>query len=84
MVRRGHEAAAHGRSWQNSYFLDPDAERRFITDGVEIIHKAMGQTPVGWNAYYVRNTSHSFDIPKVSASNTTSMSRALTSGSSSS
>jgi hypothetical protein len=28
IVRRGHEAAAHGRTWQNSYFLDPDAERR--------------------------------------------------------
>ena len=30
IVRRGHEAAAHGRTWQNSYLLDPDAERRFI------------------------------------------------------
>lgn len=35
IVRRGHEAAAHGRTWQNSNLLDPDAERRFITDGVE-------------------------------------------------
>jgi peptidoglycan/xylan/chitin deacetylase (PgdA/CDA1 family) len=43
IVRRGHEAAAHGRTWQNSYLLDPDAERRFITDGMESIHKATGQ-----------------------------------------
>ena len=54
IVRRGHEVAAHGRTWQNSYLLDPDAERRFITDGMESIHKATGQTPVGWNASYVR------------------------------
>jgi peptidoglycan/xylan/chitin deacetylase (PgdA/CDA1 family) len=30
IVRRGHEAAAHGRTWTNSYALDPEAERRFI------------------------------------------------------
>jgi len=33
IVRRGHEAAAHGRTWENSYALDSDAERRFIADG---------------------------------------------------
>ena len=32
IVARGHEAAAHGRSWENSYLLEPDAERRFITE----------------------------------------------------
>ena len=62
IVRRGHEAAAHGRAWQDSYLLDPEAERRFIVDGMESISKATGQTPVGWNAYYVRNTPHTFDI----------------------
>src|SRR5437879_4353228 len=29
IVRRGHEAAAHGRTWENSYALEADAERRF-------------------------------------------------------
>jgi peptidoglycan/xylan/chitin deacetylase (PgdA/CDA1 family) len=62
IVARGHEAGAHGRSWQNSYLLDPDAERRFIIDGVESIQKATGQTPIGWNAYYVRNSPHTLDI----------------------
>jgi peptidoglycan/xylan/chitin deacetylase (PgdA/CDA1 family) len=62
IVKRGHEAAAHGRSWRNSYLLDPDAERRFIADGVESIQKATGQTPIGWNAYYVRNSPHTLDI----------------------
>jgi peptidoglycan/xylan/chitin deacetylase (PgdA/CDA1 family) len=32
IVRRGHEAAAHGRTWQNSYFLPQDEEKRFIAD----------------------------------------------------
>jgi hypothetical protein len=27
-------------------------QRCFITDGMESIHEATGQTPVGWNAYY--------------------------------
>jgi len=62
IVRRGHEAAAHGRAWENSYALDAEAERRFIVDGMESITKATGETPVGWNAYYVRNSPNTFDI----------------------
>ena len=62
IVARGHEAGAHGRSWRNSYLLDPDAERRFIIDGVESIQKATGQMPIGWNAYYLRNSPHTLDI----------------------
>ena len=62
IVRRGHEAAAHGRSWENSYQLDPEAERRFIADGVASIVKATGQTPVGWNAYWMRNSPRTLDI----------------------
>lgn len=62
IVRRGHEAAAHGRTWEDSYTLDLEAERRFISDGMESINKATGVTPVGWNAYYVRNSPHTLDI----------------------
>jgi peptidoglycan/xylan/chitin deacetylase (PgdA/CDA1 family) len=62
IVSRGHEAAAHGRSWENSYQLDPEAERRFIADGVASIVKATGQTPVGWNAYWMRNSPRTLDI----------------------
>ncbi|MGH6616462.1 polysaccharide deacetylase family protein [Sphingomonas sp.] len=62
IVKRGHEAAAHGQTWQNSYALDPDAERRFITNGVEAILKATGQQPIGWNAYWMRNSPHTLDI----------------------
>jgi len=58
IVRRGHEAAAHGRVWDNSYQLTRDEERRFIADSVETIHKITGQKAVGWNAYWMRNSIH--------------------------
>lgn len=62
IVKRGHEAAAHGRTWENSYFLDADAERRFIADSVESITKATGTQPIGWNAYWMRNSPRTLDI----------------------
>jgi peptidoglycan/xylan/chitin deacetylase (PgdA/CDA1 family) len=62
IVKRGHEAGAHGRTWENSYALDPEAERRFIADGVASIEKATGQKPVGWNAYWMRNSPRTLDI----------------------
>jgi peptidoglycan/xylan/chitin deacetylase (PgdA/CDA1 family) len=62
IVRRGHEAAAHGRTWENSYQLDADSERRFIADSVASIEKATGVKPVGWNAYWMRNSPRTLDI----------------------
>src|SRR3977135_2019794 len=35
IVKRGHEATAHGRTWENSYALDADAGRRVISEGVD-------------------------------------------------
>jgi peptidoglycan/xylan/chitin deacetylase (PgdA/CDA1 family) len=62
IVNRGHEAAAHGCTWENSYFLNADAERRFIADSVEAIQKVTGLRPIGWNAYWMRNSPHTLDI----------------------
>jgi peptidoglycan/xylan/chitin deacetylase (PgdA/CDA1 family) len=62
IVRRGHEAAAHGRTWENSYALDAEAERRFIADCVESIVKATGTRPIGWNAYWMRNSPRTLDL----------------------
>jgi peptidoglycan/xylan/chitin deacetylase (PgdA/CDA1 family) len=56
IVRRGHEAAAHGRSWENSYHLTQDQEKRFIADSAEVIAKVTGHQPIGWNAYWMRNS----------------------------
>jgi peptidoglycan/xylan/chitin deacetylase (PgdA/CDA1 family) len=58
IVRRGHEAAAHGRTWSPSYNLPREEEKRFIADSVETIHRITGQTPIGWNAYWLRNSVH--------------------------
>jgi peptidoglycan/xylan/chitin deacetylase (PgdA/CDA1 family) len=58
IARRGHEVAAHGRTWQNSYFLPRDEEKKFIADSVEMIQKVTGQRPIGWNAYWLRNSVH--------------------------
>jgi peptidoglycan/xylan/chitin deacetylase (PgdA/CDA1 family) len=58
IVRRGHEAAAHGRIWSNSYQLPREEEKRFIADGAEMIEKVTGQRPIGWNAYWMRNSVH--------------------------
>jgi peptidoglycan/xylan/chitin deacetylase (PgdA/CDA1 family) len=62
IVRRGHEAAAHGRTWENSYFLTKDDEKRFIADGMDAVIKATGKTPRGWNAYWMRNSENTLDI----------------------
>ncbi len=62
IVRRGHEAAAHGRIWDNSYQLPRDQEKRFIADSVETIEKVTGQRPVGWNAYWMRSSVHILEI----------------------
>lgn len=62
IVRRGHEVAAHGRTWENSYALDPEAERQFIADGIASIEAATGVRPLGWNAYWMRNSEHTLDI----------------------
>ncbi len=56
IVRRGHEAAAHGRVWDNSYQLTRAEEKRFVADSVETIQKITGQKPIGWNAYWMRNS----------------------------
>jgi peptidoglycan/xylan/chitin deacetylase (PgdA/CDA1 family) len=58
IVRRGHEAAAHGRIWDNSYQLPPEEEKRFIADSVETIQKVTGQKAIGWNGYWMRNSIH--------------------------
>jgi peptidoglycan/xylan/chitin deacetylase (PgdA/CDA1 family) len=58
IVRRGHEAAAHGRTWQNSYQLSQSEERRFVADSVETIERVTAQKPVGWNSYWMRSSVH--------------------------
>src|SRR4030081_417845 len=63
IVRRGHEAAAHGRVWDNSYQLPRGEEERFIGDSVETIHKITGQIPIGWDADWMRHSIQFLETP---------------------
>jgi peptidoglycan/xylan/chitin deacetylase (PgdA/CDA1 family) len=62
IVRRGHEAAAHGRRWEYQYLLDPDEERAWIVDGVHSIQNATGSTPQGYNNYWMRGSVHTLEL----------------------
>lgn len=62
IVRRGHEAGAHGRSWQRQYQLDRDAEIEWILDGVRAIREVTGTTPTGYNNYWIRPGVNTLEI----------------------
>src|SRR5882762_3231380 len=49
IVRRGHEAGAHGRSWRRQYQLPRPQEAEWIADSVEAIEQATGTRPIGYN-----------------------------------
>jgi peptidoglycan/xylan/chitin deacetylase (PgdA/CDA1 family) len=49
IAQRGHECGSHGRSHDIQYQLSRDEERAFIKDSADMIEKATGQRPVGYN-----------------------------------
>jgi peptidoglycan/xylan/chitin deacetylase (PgdA/CDA1 family) len=49
IAQRGHECASHGRSHDIQYTLSREAERDFIRDSADMIAKATGQRPIGYN-----------------------------------
>jgi peptidoglycan/xylan/chitin deacetylase (PgdA/CDA1 family) len=62
IVHRGHEAAAHGRRWENQYLLEPEAERSWILASVDAIERATGARPRGYNCYWMRGSVHTLEI----------------------
>ncbi|MEH3089005.1 MAG: polysaccharide deacetylase family protein [Microbacterium arborescens] len=62
IVARGHEAGAHGRSWQRQYQLDRAAETAWILDGVRAIREVTGATPTGYNNYWIRPGVNTLEI----------------------
>jgi peptidoglycan/xylan/chitin deacetylase (PgdA/CDA1 family) len=56
IVRRGHEPGAHGTTWTASYDLPREQEKAFIKDSADTIRRITGVQPVGWNAYFIRNS----------------------------
>ena len=49
IAQRGHECAAHGYTHDPQYQLARDDERTFITNASDLIQRATGQRPIGWN-----------------------------------
>ena len=62
IVRRGHEAAAHGRRWESQYLLDLEQERAWIADSVASIERATGTRPRGYNNYWIRGSVHTLEL----------------------
>lgn len=58
IIRRGHEAAAHGQTWTASYDLPREQEKAFIKASADTIQLVTGVRPVGWNAYWIRNSNN--------------------------
>jgi peptidoglycan/xylan/chitin deacetylase (PgdA/CDA1 family) len=54
IVRRGHEAGAHGRRWEPQYHLPRQEEAAWIADSVSAIEEATGTRPTGYNNYWIR------------------------------
>jgi peptidoglycan/xylan/chitin deacetylase (PgdA/CDA1 family) len=54
IVRRGHEAAAHGPRWSSQYAMNRAQERQFLIDGTSMVEEVTGQRPTGYNANWLR------------------------------
>ncbi|MBT2188618.1 polysaccharide deacetylase family protein [Sphingobium nicotianae] len=56
IVRRGHEPGAHGTIWSASYDMSREQEKAFIKESADTIRRITGVQPIGWNAYFIRNS----------------------------
>jgi peptidoglycan/xylan/chitin deacetylase (PgdA/CDA1 family) len=62
IVRRGHEAAAHGMNWSTEYTMPYDEEKKFIKDGADAIRQITGFNPTGYNANWLRRGENTLKI----------------------
>lgn len=62
VVKRGHEAAAHGQTWTPQYAMSPDEERRSYEENIATVEKITGARPVGFNAFWMRQTAKTLEI----------------------
>lgn len=62
IVKRGHEAAAHGMNWSSQYNLSYENEKKFIQDGVDAIKSVTGATATGYNANWLRRGENTLKI----------------------
>jgi len=62
IVQRGHEASGHGQTWTAQFSMTPEEERASYQQSIESIERATGTRPVGFNAFWLRGTPHTFEI----------------------
>jgi len=62
IVRRGHEAAAHGKQWSWQYQLTKEEERSWIQSVRQSIIKATGTIPSGYDCYWMRGSVHTLSL----------------------
>jgi peptidoglycan/xylan/chitin deacetylase (PgdA/CDA1 family) len=62
IVRRGHEAAAHGPRWSPQYAMSRQQERRFLADAARMVQQATGQQPAGYNCNWLRRSPHTLEL----------------------
>lgn len=62
VVKRGHEAAAHGQTWTPQFSMTPDEERQSYEQNIASVEKITGARPVGFNAFWMRQTSKTLEI----------------------
>ncbi|MEA1649775.1 polysaccharide deacetylase family protein [Nitrospirillum sp. BR 11164] len=62
IVKRGHEAAGHGPRWSSEYAMSREEERRFLTEARTMVAEVTGQTPVGYNANWLRRGPYTLPL----------------------
>jgi peptidoglycan/xylan/chitin deacetylase (PgdA/CDA1 family) len=62
IVERGHEAAAHGYEWKPHWRMTPAEETASYEANIAAIKRATGVTPVGFNAFALRNGPNTLGI----------------------
>lgn len=62
IVRRGHEAAAHGPRWSSQYAMSRAEERQFLVDGTRMVEEVTGQRPTGYNANWLRRGPNTLSL----------------------
>jgi peptidoglycan/xylan/chitin deacetylase (PgdA/CDA1 family) len=62
IVQRGHEASGHGQTWTPEYSMTPEQERESYRQSIASIERATGTRPLGFHAFWLRGTPHTFEI----------------------
>jgi len=62
IVKRGHEAAAHGPRWSSEYAMSREEERQFLIAARDMVAEVTGQTPVGYNANWLRRGPNTLSL----------------------